>query len=217
MRGCGGAECGVFHVKHRATHTAKAPTNDPDLQWHQLPSSHRQAGAAERGRGRPLKRLGVSPSSMTTHLSLVGVFRCGNTHRHLRHLQLVICSSSSAARHLQLVICSSVSVSVSVDGFIVDRHGRTEPLSDWLCSNEASGRQQGVAGVADFRAALTALPGPDRGDRRRPPHLRHDGWQGVEASGRNRPRGRPDTPMGTRELGQGPEAPCYLSTVSRYP
>ena len=82
--------------------------------------------------------------------------------------------------------------SVSVDGFIADENDQPGPLFDWLVSGDAVGRERRVEGVADVLRLRPAVLGPDRGDDRRPPRLRHDGRLGRDTSGWDRPRGRRD-------------------------
>ena len=92
--------------------------------------------------------------------------------------------------------------SVSVDGFIADENDQPGPLFDWLSSGDVPLDESGVLeGVADVLRLHPAVLGPDRGDNRRPPRLRHDGRLGREASERDRPRGRRDAPAGARGLG----------------
>ena len=66
--------------------------------------------------------------------------------------------------------------SVSVDGFVADENDQPGPLFDWLSNGDVpldeSGGLEGVAGVLRLHPAVL---GPDRGDTRRPPRVRHDG------------------------------------------
>ena len=87
--------------------------------------------------------------------------------------------------------------SVSVDGFIADENDQPGPLFDWLSSGDVPLDESGVLKVSQTSYDyIRPYLGPDRGDNRRPPRLRHDGRLGREASGRDRPRGRRDAPAG---------------------
>ena len=99
-------------------------------------------------------------------------------------------SQSRGEPHGKVVMYASV----SVDGFIADENDQPGPLFDWLVSGDAVGRERRVEGVADVLRLRPAVLGPDRGDDRRPPRLRHDGRLGRDTSGWDRPRGRRDPP-----------------------
>ena len=81
-------------------------------------------------------------------------------------------------------------------------------LFNWLLRGDVPLDESGcVQGVADVLRLQPAVLGPDRGDNRRAPRLRHDGRLGWDASGRGRPRRRRDSPGQARGRS---EAPFYF-------
>ena len=98
--------------------------------------------------------------------------------------------------------------SVSVDGFVADENDQPGPLFDWLSSGDVPldrRRSEGVADLRDYTRAYWDQIGVTIAGRR----LRHDGLAGTGSLGRDRPRGRRDTPAEARGAGT-PRAPFHF-------